>query len=116
LFVNIVRWRVPKEKSNEQLELWREMIDYQRSHPEKFYYIRSRFFVYTEKDSSEENWMFLDEYKRSDNYEKWRKAVSEDPELIKLMDNFFSKWDALILGSKKGEVWNEVDQLRVEFK
>lgn len=117
LFVNIVRWRIPKEKSNEQFKVWREMMDYQKSHPEKVYYTRSRFFNYTEKGSSDENWMFLDEYKRREDYDKWRKAVNEDPDLIKLMETWFPKWDALIVpGSRKGEVWNEVENLRVEFK
>jgi hypothetical protein len=117
LFVNIVRWRIPKEKSKEQFEVWREMMDYQKSHPEKVYYTRSRFFTYTEKDSSEENWMFLDEYKRREDYDKWRKAVNEDPDLIELMETWFPKWDRLIVpGSRKGEIWNEVEKLRVEFE
>jgi hypothetical protein len=117
LLVNIVRWRVPKGKSNEQFEVWREMMDYQRAHPEKVFYTRSRFFTYTEKGSSEETWMFLDEYENREDYDKWMKAVREDPELIKLMDTWFPKWDALVIsGSKKGEVWNEVEKLRVESK
>jgi hypothetical protein len=46
------------------------------------------------------------------------KAVHEDPELVKLMDDFFPKWNALIVpgSKKKGEVWTEVEKLRVEFK
>lgn len=117
MLVNIIRWRVPKEKSNEQFEVWREMMDYQRFHPEKVFYTRSRFFTYTEKGSSEETWMFLDEYENREDYDKWMKAVREDPELIKLMDAWFPKWDALVVpGSKKGEVWNEVEKLRVESK
>jgi len=118
LLVNIVRWRVPKEKSNEQFEVWREMMDYQRSHPEKVFYTRSRFFTYTEKDSSEENWMFLDEYESREDFDKWMKAVREDPELNRLMEAWFPKWDALVISGskKKGEVWNEVEKLRVESK
>jgi hypothetical protein len=83
------------------------MMDYQKSHPEKFYYTRSRFFTFTEDGSSEENWMFLDEY---DN--------REDPEIVKLMDDFFPKWNALIISGskKKGELWTEAEKLRVEFK
>ena len=117
MLINIVRWRVPKENSNKQFELWREMMDYQKSHPEKVYYTRSRFFTFTEKASSEENWMFLDEYKHREDYDKWMKAVHEDPELMKLMDDWFPKWDALTVpGSRKGEVWTEIEKLRVEFK
>jgi len=117
LLINIVRWRVPKENTKKQFEVWRKMMDYQRSHPEKFYYTRSRFFTFTEEESSEENWMFLDEYEHREDYDKWMKAVREDPELMKLMDEWFPKWDAVIVpgSKKKGEVWTEVEKLRVEF-
>jgi hypothetical protein len=43
------------------------------------------------------------------------KTVHEDPELTKLMDEFFPKWDALIIpNSRKMEVWTEVEKLTVE--
>lgn len=118
MLVNIVRWRVRKEDSNKQFELWREMMDYQKSHPEKFYYTRSRFFTFAEEGSSEENWMFLDEYDNREDFDKWMKTVREDPEIVKLMDDFFPKWNALIISGskKKGEVWTEAEKLRVEFK
>ena len=88
------------------------MMDYQEAHPEKVYYTRSRFFTYTEKGSSEEKWMFLDEYESRRGYDKWMKVVHEDPELIKLMEAWFPKWDALIIsGIRKAEIWNEVENL-----
>jgi hypothetical protein len=91
------------------------MMDYQRSHPEKVFYIRSRFFTFAEKGSSEENWMFLDEYERREDFDKWMKTVHEDPELAKLANEFFTKWDALIIAkSRKTEVWTEVEELTVE--
>jgi len=115
MFINIVRWRVPKENSKKQFEIWREMMDYQRSHPEKVYYIKSRFFTFTEKGSSEESWMFLDEYKNREDFEKQMKTIKEDPEFIKLSDEFFPKWDALIIaGSRKHEFWTEMNKLKVE--
>jgi len=84
----------------------------------KCYYGYKRFsedIDFTEKGSSEESWMFLDEYERREDYDKWMKAAREDPELVKLMEAWFPKWAALIvLGSKKGEVWTEVEKLRVE--
>ena len=117
MLINIVRWRIPKENSSKQFEVWREMMDYQKSHPGMVYYTRSRFFTFTEEGSSEESWMFLDEYEHPEDYDKWMKAVREDPELMKLMDEWFPKWDALIVPrSRKGEVWTEVEKLRVEFK
>jgi hypothetical protein len=117
LFINIVRWRVKKEDSAKQHEIWWEMMEYQKSHPEKVYYTRSRFFTYTDKESSEENWMFLDEYEDREGFDKWMKASNIDPELLKLGDEFFPKWNALIVpGSRKTEVWSEDEELRVELK
>lgn len=46
--------------------------------------------------------MFLDEYDNREDFDKWMKTVREDPEIVKLMDDFFPKWNALIIsGSKK---------------
>jgi nicotinamidase-related amidase len=115
VLVNIVRWRVPKEQSDRQRELWQEMMDWQRAHPEKVFYARSRFFTSSNEGQAEESWMFLDEYERLEDYEKWMKTVREDPEMLALTEPFFAKWDPLVVpGSKKGEVWTEVDSLRVE--
>jgi hypothetical protein len=115
MLVNIVRWRVLKKDSENQLEVWREIMDYQRSHPEKDFYVRSRFFTFTEKGSSEENWMFIDEYQNREDFDKWMKTAHEDPELMKLADKSFPRWNALIIqGSKKSEFWTEVEKLRVE--
>jgi hypothetical protein len=116
VLVNIVRWRVAKENSGRQLEIWRGMMDWQRAHPEKIPYIRSRFFTFSAEGSSEESWMFLDDYERREDYDRWMKAVREDPELISLMESFFPQWDAVMVpGSRQGEVWTEVESLRVEF-
>jgi hypothetical protein len=115
VFVNIVRWRVSKENSKKQFELWHEMMEYQKSHPEKVFYTKSRFFTFTEKGSSEEKWMFLDEYENREDFDKGMKAMKEDPEFVKLSDEFFPKWNALIIaGSRRREVWTEVKKLRVE--
>jgi hypothetical protein len=114
MLINIGRWRILKKNSEKQFELWREMMEYQRSHPEKVCYIRSRFFTFTEKGSSEENWMFLDEYENREDFDKWMNTVREDPELAKLANEFFPKWNALIIPkSRKTEVWTEVEELTV---
>lgn len=115
MLVNIVRWRIAKEHSGRQVEVWREMMDWQREHPEKVFYARSFFFTSSKEGDSEEEWMFLDEYERPEDYASWMRAVREDPELVALMEPWFPKWEALIVpGSKKGEVWTEVESLRVD--
>jgi hypothetical protein len=117
MFVNVFRWRVLKENSKKQFELWREIMDYQRYHPEKFLYVKSRFFTSSEKGSSEENWMFSDEYENSKDFDKGMKLMKEDPELVKFSKEYFLKWnDLIIYGSRKQEVWTEAEKLRVESK
>jgi hypothetical protein len=118
LFVNVVRWRVSKENSKKQFEFMRWWMDWQRSHPEKLYYTKSRLFTSTEEESPEENWMFLDEYEQREDFDKQMKAAHEDPELAKVInDECFPRWDPLIVpGSKrKGEAWTELEELRVEL-
>jgi nicotinamidase-related amidase len=115
MLVNIVRWRIPKEYSARQLEVWAEMMDYQRAHPEKVFYIRSCFYTSSPEGASEEEWMFLDEYEHREDFDRWMKAVREDPDLMALMERWFPKWDALVVPeSKKSEFWAEVESLRVE--
>ena len=117
MLVNIIRWRVPKENSEKQFEFFREVMDWEDTHSEKVDYTRSRFYTFTEEGSSEENWMVLDEYDCREDYDKWMKTVREDPELVKLWDEWMPRWDRLIVPkSKKGEVWTELEKLRVEFR
>jgi hypothetical protein len=46
------------------------------------------------------------------------KAIHEGSELAKVTkDECYPRYDALIVpGSRMGEVWSELDELRVEFK
>jgi hypothetical protein len=91
---------------------------WQRSHPEKFYYTRSRLLTMTEEGSPEEHWMYLDEYERREDFDKQWRAIRDDPELAKITrDECYPRYDALIVsGSRKSEVWTEFEKLRVEFK
>jgi len=85
LLVNIVRWRVPEENGGKFLELMRWWMAWQRAHPEKMYYARSRVLTMTEEGASEEHWMYLDEYERREDFDKQSKAIRDDPELVKIM-------------------------------
>jgi len=117
LFINIVRWRVKKGDSVKQHEVWREMMKYQRHHLDKLTYIRSRFFTFTEEESSEETWMFLDDYHNGEDFHRGVEAWKKDPELKRFMDGWFPKWrDLIVPGSRIGEFWDEVEDLRVELK
>jgi len=115
MWVNTIRWRVPKGSSDKQLELWREEMALQRSNPEGVNYIRSRFFVYAEEGSTEENWMALDEYECREDFDKAMRSWSKDPELVKRSETLFAKWkDIMVPKSRKREYWTEVEELRFE--
>jgi hypothetical protein len=62
--------------------------------------------------------MFLDEYDSREAYDKTMKTMREDPEVVKLADQWYPKWDAVIVpgSKKKGEIWTELETLKVEFK
>lgn len=122
MLIDVCVWRIPAENSKKQLEFWREALDYQGSHPEKFSYTKSRIFTLTEEGSSEETWMFIDEYEDREAYDKTMKALGigeelgqGDPEVVRKMKEWHLQWDPLIVpGSWKIERWTE--RTRVEFK
>jgi hypothetical protein len=86
--------------------MWREILDYQRSHPEKFLYSRSRILTLAEEEPSEESWMWIDEYEDRETYDTMTKAIEEDPEVVRKKEEWHSIWDPMrIPGSVKTEVW-----------
>jgi len=62
--------------------------------------------------------MYLDEYERREDFHNQRTAILKDPELSRVVkDECYPKFDTLIVsGSRKSEVWTELEELRVEFK
>ena len=115
MWVNTIRWRVPKDNSGKQLELWRKEMALQRANPEGINYVRSRFFVYAEEGSTEENWMALDEYECREDFDRAMKKWDEDPELVERSEKLFANWNELMVPkSRKREYWTEVEELRFE--
>jgi len=51
----------------------------------------------SEEGSSEEHWMFLDEYDSREGYDKTMKTNRQDAEYAKLAEEWYPKWDALIV-------------------
>lgn len=119
MLVEIAQWRIRKENSKKHLDLVQkqvaEALDYQRSHPEKFHYTRSRMFTLTEEGPTDETWMSIDEYEDREAYDKMMKAWEEDPELVKYNKEWKAQWDPMrVPDSLKAELWTE--RLRVELK
>jgi len=109
LLYEIAQWRIRKENSEKHLECWREILESQRSHREKFYYTRSRILQLADEESSEEEtWGWIDEYPNREAYDKMAKAYEADPDVVKLKNEYHSKWDPLrVPGSFKAQLWTE---------
>jgi hypothetical protein len=114
LLCEVARWQVPKKNSKKHLEMWSEIMDFQRTNRNKFYYGRSRFFILETKDSAVEAWMFIDEYEDQKAYDKEMKAVQSDVEIVKFKAKFYKGFESLrVPNSFKTEVWIEKPELAV---
>jgi hypothetical protein len=86
--IETARWRIPKENHDRMLELARVGVDgdggldYQRKHPEKLFYRKTRTFCTSEEGSAEETWFFIDEYDDLDAYEKAHEVYRTDPDAL----------------------------------
>jgi len=116
LLYEIARWRIHKQNSKEHLEMWRKILDYQKSHSGRFYYTRSRIVQLADEESpGEETWGWIDEYEDREAYDKMAKAIEENPEIVKIMKQWHSEWDPMrVPDSFKAELWTE--RVRVDLK
>jgi len=91
--------------------------DYQRKHPEKLFYRKTRTFFTSEEGSSEEIWFFIDEYDHLEAYEKAHEVYRTDPDALSKGASFR---DALMSLIVPGSMWGpmrctELPPLTVEF-
>jgi hypothetical protein len=116
--VDIGKIRVKKENHAKAVEMFTDMLNYQHSHPELFYYSRTRsFFMDAPDNSSEEIWMFIDEY---DNREKYWNAlitsIKDNPALLEKLNKCFSIMSPPATRLAAHEVWSEIEEMRVVFE
>lgn len=110
MFYEVAQWRIRKKSSKKHLELWKGILDEQKSISGKFYYTRSRLLQSAGKEANpdEETWMVIDEYESRKSYDKMCKAMKEDPELKKLEEKWHSQWDPMCIpGSLNAQTWIE---------
>ena len=116
--VDIGKMRVKKENHEKAVEIFADMLKYQHSHPELFYYSRTRSFYMDAPDNpDEEIWMFIDEY---DNREKYWNALlsstKDNPVLLEKLQKCFSVMSPPATHLVQHEVWTEIKELRIVFK
>jgi hypothetical protein len=115
LLYEIAQWRVPVANNKKHIEFWEKHLAYQRTHREKFHYIRSRVLSMNDSETlGEEIWMWIDEYENQEAYDKMSKAFRDDPDLSKYRKQAHSRlFSLLVPQSLKTELWTEhfrVDQ------
>jgi hypothetical protein len=91
---DIGEWKVSKANSSKFLEMMNRFVKWQRQNRKKFYYIHSTYGIVKNEDRSSETWMYVDEYKDQESYDKFEKDFNgSDPEnagFFKLKDEFAS--------------------------
>ena len=115
--IDRMEFRIAKTDHGKALELFTKILGYQRSHPEIYYYTRSRSWFREAPDNpGHEIWMFIDEYDDREKYwNSLQQAIMNDPASA---DNNRRWAEILVPGTtpKAHEVWTELEELRVEFK
>ena len=115
--IDTMRFRIAKADHEKALAVFKEILAYQRSHPELYdYFLTRSYFMDAEDNPNEEIWMFIDEYDDRDDY--WRSlqsALRSDPSSAENNRKFM---ELVVPGSvpKGHDVWTELGELRVEFK
>jgi hypothetical protein len=113
--IDSMSYRVEKADHDRAVALFKDMLDYQRSHPELYHYTRSRtFFMDAPDNPDQEVWMFIDEYDDREKY--WASlmnAAQNDPQSAENR----RRWAEIVVQPPPTghDVWTELDELRVEF-
>jgi len=114
--VDTMTFRIAVEDHDRAIALFTDILQYQREHPELYYYSRSRtFFRPADDNPDHELWFFIDEYDDRDKYwESLMSALQSDP---RSAENQRAWADIVLPPLPKGhEVWTEIDPLRVEYE
>jgi len=94
LLYDIGKWKVSKANADKFLDMMHRFVEWQKQNRNKFYYTHSTFGIVKSKNPSEETWMYIDEYKDPESYERSNESFkSSDPEnagFFRLKDEFAS--------------------------
>jgi len=120
MLCDVTRWRVHASNSKKHLEVWRAIMQHQRANRQRVPYKRSRFFTMVDSESSEEHWMYIDEYEDREAFDRMYKAAEDQPDLLysddpgKAAQMREEKRSLSVPGSSKKELWTEHPELAVD--
>jgi hypothetical protein len=107
-------WKVSDANAKKFLEMMSRFVEWQKQNSKKFYYTHSTFGILKSEDPSVETWMYIDEYKDQESYDKFiedfRRNNPEYAGFFKLRDEFES---LIVPDSYTCKVLIEKPELRV---
>jgi len=108
LLIHIGRWRVSEANSKKLEEMFRAILAHVRSNRERYPQLRSCVICSSvETGSSEENWLWVEEYADREAYDAFYKALEEDETFLEIHDEQYDFWRLIVDGSFKGELYTE---------
>jgi hypothetical protein len=108
LLIYIGRWRVPAANSKKLEEMFRAILAHVRSNRERYPQLRSAVICSSvEAESSEEDWLWVEEYADREAYEAFYRELKEDKTFLEIHDKQYDFWRLIVDGSFKGELYTE---------
>jgi hypothetical protein len=108
LLFYIGRWRVPAANSKKLEEMFRVIITHLRTNPQRYPQLRSAVICSSvEVGSSEEDWLWVEEYADREAYEAFYKALEEDKTFLDIHDKQYDFRRLIVQGSFKDELYTE---------
>jgi quinol monooxygenase YgiN len=108
LLFYIGRWRVPAANSKKLEEMFRALMTHVRSNPQTYPQLRSAVICSSAgNESSEEDWMWVEEYADREAMDAFYKALEEDKTFLEIHDKQYDFWHLIVEGSFKDEVYTE---------
>jgi hypothetical protein len=94
LLYDIGQWKVSRANTKKFLEMMNRFVEWQKQNRKKFYYTQSTFGIVKDDDPSMETWMYVDEYKDQESYDKFEESFQwsnpENAGFLKLKEEFAS--------------------------
>lgn len=108
LIIYVGRWRVPAGNSKKLEEMFHTLIAHVKSNPQRYPQLQSAVICSSSgSESSEEDWMWVEEYANREAYEAFYKALDEDKTFLEIHDEKYDFWHLIVKDSFKSELYTE---------
>ena len=106
--IYFARWRVPTANSKKMEETIQAIMRHLRANPQRYSQLRSAIYCSsTRPESSEEDWMWVEEYADQETMDAFYKALKEDKTFLEIHDEKYDFWHLIVKDSFKSELYSE---------